>query len=204
MPIVLKPLPYSTDSLEPHMSARALELHHGKHHKSYVDKTNAAISGSELANADIETIVRTAKKNIDKKLFNNAAQVWNHEFFWTCLTPRRQDVPPVVARKFDADFGGLEGFKSSFKKEAVEHFASGWAWLVLQNGKLKITSFHDADTPLVYEGVTPLLSCDVWEHAYYVDYFNDRAAFVQAFLDNLVNWDHVASVMTQAASQRAA
>lgn len=204
MPIELKPLPFATDALAPHMSARTLELHHGKHHKAYVDKTDQAIAGTELANADIETIVRSAKKKMDKKLFNNSAQVWNHDFFWSCLSPQKQEVSAELKRQLDSDLGGIETFKNTFKKEAVEHFASGWAWLVLEKGKLKITSYHDADTPLVYEGVTPLLTCDVWEHAYYVDYFNDRAAFVQAFLDNLINWAQVGSRLNQAGAKQAA
>jgi Fe-Mn family superoxide dismutase len=188
MSVIQAPLPYDKAALEPHMSARTFEFHYGKHHKAYVDNTNAAIKGTPLERADLETIVRTAKENGDKKLFNNAAQAWNHDLFWQSMTPKSGAPTGRLADWLARDFGGVDQFKEKFKAEAVGHFASGWAWLVLDKGKLKVTSFHDADTPLVH-GVVPLLTADVWEHAYYLDYQNARASFLDAFLNNLANWD---------------
>lgn len=194
MAIELPALPYGVTALEPHMSARTFEFHHGKHHKAYVDNTNAAIAGTDLERADLPTIVRTAKSRGDRKLFNNSAQVWNHNFFWNSISPQGGGAPQgKVAALIDRDLGGLQGFKTAFKAEATGHFAAGWAWLVLQSGKLVITSYHDADTPIVHEGVTPLLTCDVWEHAYYLDYQNARPKFIDVFLENLVNWNFVAA-----------
>lgn len=194
MAIELPALPYGVTALEPHMSARTFEFHHGKHHKAYVDNTNAAISGTDLERADLPTIVRTAKSRGDRKLFNNSAQVWNHNFFWNSISPQGGGAPQgKIAALIDRDLGGLQGFKTAFKAEATGHFAAGWAWLVLQSGKLVVTSYHDADTPIVHEGVTPLLTCDVWEHAYYLDYQNARPKFIDAFLENLVNWNFVAA-----------
>ncbi len=189
MTVELPPLPFDVAALEPHMSRRTLELHHGKHHTAYVDATNKAIAGTDLEKADLETIVRAAHKKGDKKLFNAAAQAWNHTFFWNCLSPSGGGAPSgKVADALTRDLEGADKFRERFKSEAVDHFASGWAWLVLKDGKLIVTSYHDADTPLVHEGVTPVLTCDVWEHAYYLDYQNERPKFVQSFLDKLVNW----------------
>jgi Fe-Mn family superoxide dismutase len=194
MAIQLPALPYDVTALEPHMSARTFEFHHGKHHKAYVDNTNAAIQGTDLERADLSTIITTAKSRGDRKLFNNSAQVWNHNFFWNSLSPNGGGTPQgKIAALIDRDLGGLQGFKTAFKAEAVGHFASGWTWLVLQAGKLVVTSYHDADTPIVHDGVTPLLTCDVWEHAYYLDYQNARPKFVDTFLDHLVNWNFVAA-----------
>lgn len=194
MAIQLPELPYDVTALEPHMSARTFEFHYGKHHKAYVDNTNAAIQGTDLERADLPAIIKAAKSRSDRKLFNNSAQVWNHNFFWHSLSPQGGGAPQgKIAALIDRDLGGLQGFKTAFKAEAVGHFASGWAWLVVQSGKLVITSFHDADTPVVHDGVTPLLTCDVWEHAYYLDYQNARAKFIDTFLDKLVNWDFVAA-----------
>ncbi len=189
MPLTLPPLPYDLDALAPHMSRRTLEFHHGKHHKAYVDNTNAAIAGTALESADLPTIVRTAKTSANAKLFNNSAQVWNHTFFWHSLKPNGGGAPKgALAQRIDSDLGGFDAFRKSFAAEATGHFASGWAWLVLKDGKLAVTSYHDADTPLVH-GVTPLLTADVWEHAYYLDFQNARAAFIEAFLGHLANWD---------------
>lgn len=187
MSVIQAPLPYETNALEPHMSARTFEFHYGKHHKAYVDNTNAAIKGTPLEKADLETIIKSAKESGDKKLFNNAAQAWNHDFFWQSMTPKSGEPTGKLAELLKRDFGGVDQFKEKFKAEAVGHFASGWAWLVLDNGKLKVTSFHDADTPIVH-GVVPLLTADVWEHAYYLDYQNARASFLDAFLNKLANW----------------
>lgn len=187
MSVIQAPLPYETNALEPHMSARTFEFHYGKHHKAYVDNTNAAIKGTPLEKADLETIIKSAKESGDKKLFNNAAQAWNHDFFWQSMTPKSGEPTGKLAEWLKRDFGGVDQFKEKFKAEAVGHFASGWAWLVVENGKLKVTSFHDADTPIVH-GVVPLLTADVWEHAYYLDYQNGRASFLDAFLNKLANW----------------
>ncbi|MGV8996122.1 MAG: superoxide dismutase [Parvibaculaceae bacterium] len=190
MSVIQAPLPYETTALEPHMSARTFEFHYGKHHKAYVDNTNAAIKGTPFEQADLEVIIKSAKDSGDKKLFNNSAQAWNHDFFWQSMTPKIGTPTGKLAELLTRDFGGLDQFKAKFKAEAVGHFASGWAWLVLDGGKLKVTSFHDADTPIVH-GVTPLLTADVWEHAYYLDYQNARASFLDAFLNKLANWDGV-------------
>ncbi len=187
MSVIQAPLPYETNALEPHMSARTFEFHYGKHHKAYVDNTNAAIKGTPLEKADLETIIKSAKESGDKKLFNNAAQAWNHDFFWQSMAPKSGEPTGKLAEWLKRDFGGVDQFKEKFKAEAVGHFASGWAWLVVENGKLKVTSFHDADTPIVH-GVVPLLTADVWEHAYYLDYQNGRASFLDAFLNKLANW----------------
>jgi superoxide dismutase, Fe-Mn family len=190
MPIVLPKLPYAMDALEPHVSARTLEFHHGKHHKAYVDKTNELIAGTDLENRDIEEIVRRSGADASKKtLFNQSAQVWNHTFFWHSMKPKAGGAPKGdVGKRIESDLGGPTKFVEAFKAAAVGQFGSGWAWLVLDSGKLKVISTHDADTPIVHKQV-PLLTLDVWEHAYYLDYQNRRPDFVTAFLNNLVNWD---------------
>ena len=187
MAVTQTPLPYAKDALEPHMSAKTFDFHYGKHHKTYVDNTNAAIKGTPLENASLEEIVKSARQSENKKLFNNAAQSWNHDFFWRSMAPKPAAPAGKLAELISRDFGGLDKLKEAFKTEAVGHFAAGWGWLVLKDGKLTVTSYHDADTPLVH-GVTPLLTCDVWEHAYYLDYQNARPSFLDAFLANLANW----------------
>lgn len=190
MAFTLPPLPYDPAALEPHMSARTLSFHHGKHHKAYVDKANAAIEGTPLADADDVTVVRTAKSQGNTKLFNNAAQAWNHSFLWQSLAPNGGGAPSGELKALiDRDLGGMEKFAEGFKTEAVDHFASGWAWLVHDGQGLKIISTHDADTPIAHEGLKPLLTLDLWEHAYYLDYQNARPGFVDAYLANLINWD---------------
>lgn len=190
MTISLPPLPYDLDALAPHMSRRTLEFHHGKHHKAYVDNTVAAIKGTALEHAELEAVIRSAKADGNQKLFNNAAQVWNHTFFWHSLRPAGGGRPGgELARRIEQDLGGFDAFKTSFAAEATGHFASGWAWLVVKDGRLRVTSYHDADTPVAHDGVVPLLTADVWEHAYYLDYQNARAGFIAAFLDHLANWD---------------
>lgn len=189
MAIELPPLPFEATALAPHMSDETLGFHHGKHHRAYVTRTNELIAGTDLDKADLETIVRTAKSKGEQLLFNQSAQVWNHNFFWESLSPDGGGEPDgKIAELIQRDFGGLDAFKAKFKDEGVRHFASGWAWLVVKDGKLAVTSHHDADTPIVHDGVTPILTCDVWEHAYYLDYQNLRADFLQTFLDKLVNW----------------
>jgi len=192
MTIALPPLPYSLEALEPHLSRRTLEFHHGKHHKAYVDNTAAAIKGTPLEDADLVAIIRAAKAGQDAKLFNNSAQAWNHSFFWLSMTPRGGGRPAgKLGARIDADFGGFDSFRKAFVAQATGQFGSGWAWLLLKEGRLSVSASHDAATPVADSAVTPLMTVDVWEHAYYLDYQNCRAAFVDAFLDHLVDWDEV-------------
>jgi len=175
------------------MSAETLDFHHGKHHRAYVDKVNALIGDGELAGASLVEVIRAASGTGDGKLFSNAAQHWNHSFFWQCLAPARGQRPTGrLAELIDEGFGGADALLARLKDEAVAHFGSGWAWLVLDRGKLAVTSLHDADTPVVHEGMTPLLTLDVWEHAYYIDYRNERPRFAESVLANIVNWEFVA------------
>jgi Fe-Mn family superoxide dismutase len=196
MAFELAPLPYAEDALEPVISARTMQFHHGKHHKRYVDTLNELIAGTPLEKADLTDIIQEAAKDKEKqKIFNNAGQVWNHDFFWKCMKPGGGGAPTGdLARRIDQDFGGFDQFKKEFATVANNHFGSGWAWLVLDNGKLKAISTPNAVPPMV-QGQKALLTCDVWEHAYYLDYQNRRPDFVQAFLDKLVNWDFVAQQM---------
>ena len=196
MAFELAPLPYAEDALEPVISARTMQFHHGKHHKRYVDTLNELIAGTPLEKADLTEIIQEAAKDKEKqKIFNNAGQVWNHDFFWKCMKPGGGGAPTGdLARRIDQDFGGFDQFKREFAAAANNHFGSGWAWLVLDNGKLKAISTPNAVPPMV-QGQKALLTCDVWEHAYYLDYQNRRPDFVQAFLDKLVNWDFVAQQM---------
>ena len=187
MTISLMPLPYSLDALAPHVSAETLEFHHGAHHKGYVDKVNEAVEGKELADKPIEEIVKAAKAQGDAKLFHSAAQVWNHGFYWRSLAPRRTEPSAELASAVSAAFGSIEAMLGKLNEEAVGHFGSGWAWLVAERGALKIISTHDAETPITGAG-NPLLTIDVWEHAYYIDVRHERPAYVDAVLDNLVNW----------------
>ena len=174
----LPELPYRVDALEPFISARTLEIHHGRHHRAYVEKANTLLGdSSETAEA---VIVRSAGDAAKKALFNNAAQAWNHAFYWKSLHPKGGRPPREFAP-----------WPERLKAAALGHFASGWAWLVLDGDKLKITSLHDADTPAVHE-MAPLLTLDVWEHAYYIDYRNERPKHIQALLDNAINWEFVA------------
>ena len=192
MAFILPELPYAKDALVPHMSAETLDYHHGKHHKAYVDKTNGLIEGSDLAGASLVEVIKAAKEKGDKGLFNNSAQIWNHSFFWQCLAPADSSRPSGKLRDLiNEGFGSEQALLDKLATESVNHFASGWGWLILNNGKLEITSLHDADTPAVH-GMTPLLTIDVWEHAYYIDYRNERPRFVKSVLENIINWDFVA------------
>ena len=187
MAFTLPDLPYDKSALAPHMSAETLEYHHGKHHKTYVDNLNKMIVDTEFANADLETVIRKSSGPV----FNNAAQVWNHTFFWNCLAPAGQQPSGRLAALIEEGFGSADELLKKLAAEAVGHFASGWAWLVLDGDKLVVTSYHDADTPVVH-GVKPLLTLDVWEHAYYIDYRNARPKFAETVLGNIINWDFVA------------
>ena len=190
MTFELPDLPYAKDALEPHISAETLDYHHGKHHAAYVTNLNNMVPGTEFEGKSLEEIVKSAPAG---GIFNNAAQVWNHTFYWHSMKPGGGGAPSGdLAAKIDAAFGSLDGFKDQFKTAAATQFGSGWAWLVAEGGALKITKTGNADTPLVH-GQTPLLTCDVWEHAYYLDYQNRRPDYVQTFLDHLVNWDFAAA-----------
>lgn len=200
MPISLPELPYAADALAPHMSERTLQFHHGKHHKSYVDKTNGLIEGTPHEGKDLYEIVVAAARDKDTALFNNAAQAWNHSFFWQCMTPNGGGAPEGdTMDALESAFGGLDGLKKEFREKATGQFGSGWAWLVLRDGTLEVTSTSNAETPIV-AGLNPVLTCDVWEHAYYLDYQNERPKFVDAFLDKLVNWDFVAEQLAASES----
>jgi superoxide dismutase, Fe-Mn family len=183
----LPELPYAKDSLAPGISAETLEYHYGKHHKTYVDNINKLIAGTEFENMPLEGIVKKASGGI----FNNAAQVWNHTFYWNCLSPSGGGEPSgPLAEAIARAFGSFAQFKDKFSNAAVTQFGSGWAWLVKKSdGSLAIEATGNAGTPLT-EGKTPLLTCDVWEHAYYIDYRNARAKYVESFW-NLVNWKFV-------------
>ena len=205
MPFQLPELPYATDALAPHMSAETLEFHHGKHHKAYVTKTNAMLEeDNELSGASLVQVVQAAKRSGNAKLFNNAAQLWNHSFFWQCLAPAEGQQPSgKLAHLINDSFGSAEAMLEKLQEEAVNHFSNGWAWLVLDRGTLRITSLHDADTPLVHGGMDPLFTLDVWEHASYIDYRNERPKFASAVLSNIVNWDFVAENLDRRGVERA-
>lgn len=193
MPYTLPELPYSRDALEPFMSAETLEFHHGKHHKAYVDRTNQLVGEKGLEGRKLSEVIRQSKTQGETTLFNQSAQIWNHSFYWQCLAPSGGARPTGrLAALVEEAFGTTDNLLAELKKEAVGHFSNGWAWLVLDRDQLKITSLHDADTPLAYEGMQPLLTLDVWEHAYYIDYRNVRADFAEKVLGNIVNWEFVA------------
>jgi Fe-Mn family superoxide dismutase len=194
MSFTLKPLPFDTAALEPLMSARTLEFHHGKHHAAYVQKLNELVAGSSLDKADLESLIRTtAKQQKQRAIYNNAGQVWNHDFFWASIAPNAGGAPPdAVKQRIAATFQSMENFNRRFVEAATAQFGSGWCWLVAtRSGQLEIVATHDADSPLVMDSY-PLFTCDVWEHAYYLDYQNRRADFVKAVVEKLVNWTHVA------------
>lgn len=191
MPHELPALPYAKDALAPMMSSETLDFHHGKHHATYVTKLNAAIAGTPFEALSLDELVVRAQRENNKAVFNNGAQHFNHSFFWKCLGPGAGGAPTgAVADAINGAFGNFDAFKAAFANEAVNHFASGWAWLVRDaGGALKVISTHDADTPIT-QGLRPLLTCDVWEHAYYIDHRNSRPNFLEAFW-KLVNWDFV-------------
>jgi Fe-Mn family superoxide dismutase len=192
MTIEFPALPYPADALEPHVSARTLEFHHGKHHKAYTDKLNAAIAGTDYEGRTLEQIIAAAHKAGDTGVFNNAAQAWNHSFLWSSMSPDGGGDPDgALADSIGERFGGAAAFREQFKAAAMGRFGSGWAWLVIDGGSLEIVTTGNAETPLT-DGLTPLLTLDVWEHAYYLDYQNKRDAYVDAFLGNLVSWDFAA------------
>jgi Fe-Mn family superoxide dismutase len=197
-PHALLRLPYPEDALAPIISARTVQLHHGKHHKGYVDKTNELVAGTQFEGQALERIVlATAGKDEHTELFNNAAQAWNHAFYWRSLKPRGGSAPSGdLAQKIDAG-GGLEAIKKKLASAGAKRFGSGWAWLVLDGQELKVVSTPNAEVPFI-KGQTPLLTVDVWEHAYYVDYQNRRADYLQAVVDKLLNWEFAAENLARA------
>ena len=205
MSFILPELPYAKDALDPVMSAETLEFHHGKHHKAYVDKTNELVGkDGSLSGASLAKVIRFAKREGQAKLFNNSAQLWNHSFFWQCLAPAEGRKPEGKLLKLIEDgFGSTNAMLAKLQEEAVNHFASGWAWLVLDRGALRITSLHDADTPVAYEGMAPLFTLDVWEHAYYIDYRNARPKFAEEVLGKIINWEFVAQNLDGRGVERA-
>lgn len=189
MAFTLPELPYSRNALEPHISEETLDYHYGKHHQAYVNNLNGLVEGTPDADKPLEEIIRSASGG----LFNNAAQVWNHTFYWHCLSPNGGGQPDgKLAELIDRDFGSFEAFEKKFSDQAVANFGSGWTWLVQQpDGTLAVVNTDDAETPLTGKD-KPLLTCDVWEHAYYIDYRNARPKYLDAFW-KLVNWDFVTS-----------
>lgn len=192
MTFVLPELPYAKDAFGDILSAETFDYHHGKHHKAYVDQTNAQVGPAGLEGKSLSEVIRAAKDSGNTKLFNASAQVWNHTFYWQCLTPNPTAPSGELKDRIERDFGSHEALIAKLKAESAGHFASGWGWLVLDGETLKVTSLHDADTPVAHPGMMPLLTLDVWEHAYYIDYRNARPGYLDALLGRAINWDFVA------------
>lgn len=205
MSITLPPLPYDKNALEPHISANTLDFHYGKHHQAYVTNLNKLIEATDLASKSLEEIILASAKDSSKAgIFNNAAQVWNHTFYWNSMKKSGGGKPSgELAAKIDADFGSFDKFAEEFKNAGATQFGSGWAWLVLENGKLKVTKTPNADLPMAH-GQVALMTADVWEHAYYLDYQNRRPDYLSTFLSNLINWDFAAENFKKAQSAKAA
>ncbi len=200
-PLNLAPLPYPVDALEPIISGRTLNFHHDKHHRAYVEALSKLIVGTELADLRLDQIVTATAGRPDRvSIFNNAAQAWNHGFYWNCLRPKGGGDPPLMLKeKMQAAFGSVEACKKELVNSAMTQFGSGWAWLVLEESNLKVMKTGNANDPLA-QGLTPLLTIDVWEHAYYLDYQNRRADHVNAVLDKLANWGFAADNLEKAMS----
>ena len=199
MAFELRPLPFPKDSLGPTISARTLEHHHGKHHATYVNKLNEFVAGTPMEQQTLEQIIKATanKTGKERKIFNNAAQVWNHDFFWDSLAPNGGGTPPEpILKRLNASFDSFDNFRDKFVDAAIGQFGSGWAWLVANNGKLEITTTHDADNPLITQGHA-LLTVDVWEHAYYLDHQQNRAGFVKAVIEKLANWQFVGKQLAE-------
>jgi Fe-Mn family superoxide dismutase len=197
--IELPPLPYAQDALAPVISAETLSFHYGKHHKAYVDNLNKLVPGTEFEGKSLVDIINATAGKADKAgFFNNAAQVWNHTFYWSCLKASGGGTPTgTIAAKIDAAFGTFDNFKKEFQNAALTQFGSGWAWLVAEGGALKIVKTPNAEVPFT-KGQVPLLTIDVWEHAYYIDYRNRRADYAAAIIDKLLNWDFAAENLAKA------
>ncbi|MDY6953062.1 MAG: superoxide dismutase [Thermodesulfobacteriota bacterium] len=196
MSITLPSLPYDMDALAPHINKETLEFHYGKHHNAYVVNGNKLLEGTDLADKDLESVIKAAADDASLGgLFNNAAQVWNHSFYWNCMKPGGGGAPSgPIADKITSDFGTYETFVEQFKNAGATQFGSGWAWLILKDGRLEIMKTSNADTPIA-RGLKPLLTVDVWEHAYYLDYQNRRPDYLNAFVEHLINWDFVNAQM---------
>jgi len=196
MSITLPSLPYEMDALAPYINKETLEFHYGKHHNAYVVNANKLLEGTDLAKGDLESVIRTAANDASLGgVFNNAAQVWNHSFYWNCMKPGGGGLPSgPIADKLTSDFGTYETFVEQFKNAGATQFGSGWAWLILKDGRLEIMKTPNADTPIA-KGLKPLLTVDVWEHAYYLDYQNRRPDYLSAFVEHLINWDFVNAQM---------
>jgi superoxide dismutase, Fe-Mn family len=194
MPFVLPPLPYPDVALNPVISANTIGFHYGKHHKGYVDKLNELVTGTKYADMSLENVVLTSAKNKkDSAIFNNAAQIWNHNFYWKSLSPNGSTPNANLMRKIDESFGNFNEFKKQFADVTISQFGTGWGWLVAdKKGKLSIVKTEDAEVPMT-SNLKPLLTIDVWEHAYYLDYQNRRADYVKAVIDRLLNWDFAAN-----------
>jgi Fe-Mn family superoxide dismutase len=204
-PFQLPPLPWDPSALDPVISARTMEFHYGKHHRTYVTKLNEFVAGTRFADMPLEQVIlESAKSDETKKIFNNAAQTWNHTFFWNCMKPNGGGKPAGdLAARIDSAFGGYDAFRKQLSEAAVNQFGSGWAWLVARGDKLEILSTSNADTPMT-KGATALLTIDVWEHAYYLDYQNRRPDFANAVIDKLINWDFANEQLAKASSRKAA
>jgi len=200
MTFTLPALPYAENALEPYISAKTLSFHYGKHHQAYVTNLNNLVKDSDLAKLSLEDVIRKTAGDASKTgIFNNAAQVWNHTFYWHSMKPNGGGAPKgALAEKINKELGGFEGFKEAFKTAGATQFGSGWAWLVSDKGTLKVTKTPNADLPMVH-GQTALLTMDVWEHAYYLDYQNRRPDYITTFLDKLVNWDFAEENLLKAA-----
>ena len=200
MAFTLPDLPYAKDALAPHISSETLDFHHGKHHNAYVNNLNGLVEGTDMASKSLEDIIQDTAGKADKAgIFNNAAQIWNHTFYWQSMRPNGGGAPTgKLAEMIDRDFGSFDAFKDAFAKAGATQFGSGWAWLVLADGKLEVRKTLNAETPLTEAGVTPLLTMDVWEHAYYLDYQNRRPDYISTFLDHLVNWEFAAENLAAA------
>jgi len=192
MAITLPELPFEKNALSPHISEKTLEFHYGKHHNAYVENTNKLITGTDLAGESLENIIKKTAKDASKAgIFNNAAQVWNHSFYWQCIKPNGGGRPTgEAAKRIDKDLGSYEKFIEQFKNAGATQFGSGWAWLVLKDDRLEVMKTSNADTPLAH-GLKAVLTVDVWEHAYYLDYQNRRPDYLTAFVEHLINWDFV-------------
>ena len=196
MTFELPKLDYSNKALSPIMSEETLDLHHGKHHQTYIDKLNGFIKDTDMAEMSLEEII--SKSSTDKSMigiFNNASQHWNHNLFWKCMKPNGGgSIPPNLEKRLISDFGSVEEFKNKFKEAGVNQFGSGWCWLSIDNGKLVVSKTANAANPLI-ENMKPILGCDVWEHSYYIDYRNKRPEYLDKFINNLINWDYVDSLL---------
>ncbi|MDG1410205.1 MAG: superoxide dismutase [Acidimicrobiales bacterium] len=197
MAVSLSPLPYADNALDPHISDRTISFHYGKHHAAYVNNLNGLIEGTDLADASLDQIIAAAGPG---GLYNNAAQVWNHTFYWNSMHPNGGGDPSGdLAAAIDASFGSVDAFKQQFAADSIGNFGSGWTWLVREDDGLAIVKTDDADTPIKH-GQTPLLTIDVWEHAYYLDYQNARPAYVETFIEKLLNWEFAAANLASSAS----